>query len=200
MVLIAVRRKLGVLVALAVVAAGLTLVSATPASALGPGTFCMFNAPNDAFGLGHNAWAFREGPNNHWFFGATEFSDGSPNSTWQKDGTQKDMFDTFTGTLNLNGIPYFTAGDYTGWRCHATSSSAVGGALNQAHIEQNNGYDVVTNNSLTKAVAILSTYYGGDHLDNGIGIPPNCYFVNSLAAANWGPIHPLGKNIPLGSC
>jgi hypothetical protein len=185
------RQRLGgALVAAALVLAGLVATPA-PASALGTGTMCIFNAPGGATGLGHVGWALREGPSTHWFYGSTEHGDGKPSSTWQLDGSQDAMFTAFRDRLVVGGVFMHAAGYYARWRCHETPTSAVGGALTKAAQMKNNGYNGGTNNCLTKSVAILSVYYGGDNLQSGVGWAPNDYFLRHLPGRQWGPSHDL---------
>src|SRR5438270_12566616 len=63
-----IRKRLRILViaVLPLVAGlGVEVAASAPAFALGPGSACMFNAPNAAAGFGHVGWATRPGANSH---------------------------------------------------------------------------------------------------------------------------------------
>jgi hypothetical protein len=155
------------------------------------GTGCMFNAPSGALGFGHVGWAFKNPAVNKWYFGATEDTErkvyvppGGDAESWIAQGTQSTMLATFT-----DGGPYKQPGYYTQWRCRTISNAAFGAAISAAKAAKASGYNFLTNNCLTQAVAILNAY------GEGLGYPgyvqsPNNYFDN-LGKSGWGPKHQL---------
>lgn len=179
--------------AAAVTAAGLAgLVAApTPAHALGAGSVCMFNAPSGARGAGHVGWAFRNSDAVTWTYGATENPGGSPivwaggyTGSWSEQGTFQNMLDTFTagGPVNRH------SGFYTRFRCSDTPVSAIGAADSTVHQTATDGYDLLSDNCLTKALQIFESYDAGLRTQDGEDIPPNSYFTNVLSAEGWGQV------------
>jgi hypothetical protein len=176
------------------------LAHPTPALALGPGKVCMFNAPNGVtvgpFALGHVGWSYQIGGTTSFTYGATENGGGSlfvppggNTQSWSHTGSGTDSLNAFKNAGNFHSANY-----YTRFRCLSTSTSSVGAANRAVSAEASNGYFILTNNCLTKAIAIFAAY--GVTLPPGfvpgnppIPISPNYYFDNLLIG--FGPVHTL---------
>jgi hypothetical protein len=145
---------------------------AAPSYALGPGEVCMFDAPSGAEVLGanygHVGWGYLIGGSTTWVFGATE----SATYHWHTSGDWNTMLSIFSG--NRYG---HAAGYYTKYKCKTTSTSSVGAANTAVSTSESNGYDALTNNCLTKSVAIFNAYYGFNLYWGGYE-GPNYYFDN----------------------
>lgn len=169
--------------------ASMTMLGVGPAYALGSGEVCMFNAPNAAAGLGHVGWAFEVGSSGKWIFGATDddaagdpyVAPGSYNGAWVGSGG----FGAVSSAFRASTI------GYTRYRCHATPTSAVGGAEQQASAAKGWGYTLIGNNCLDHAYRILTTYRGDVMPSPALTIIPNDAFVGGLSSARWGPIAAL---------
>jgi len=175
-------RKIRALVVSAVLtaAAGLSFGLASPALALGAGEVCMFNAPSGAelgpLHEGHVGWGYLVGGTSTWVFGATE----NPSYHWHTSGSWSTMLADFHDADYDHKLGY-----YTKYKCQYTSTSAVGAANAAVADGESNGYFLLTNNCLTKAVSIFNAYYGFG-LGSGAFDSPNSYF-NDL---NWyGPYY-----------
>lgn len=181
-------RKLAALLLTALIATGFAAVL-VPGSAwaLGAGKYCLYVAPSGAYGQGHIGWEVQEPGKGYWA-GSTEADSGDPVDTWILfSSSETTIHSFFANALTANGKLQHGAGYYTEFRCHSTTTSAVGAAIAQARAST--GYNVVWDNCLTKSVSILTTYWGGDHLDSGILRQPNAYFFTYLPTVNWGPEH-----------
>ena len=165
----------------------------TAAPATGPGEACLFSAPHGAVpdgGLvGHIGWGFQNGTSDDWTFGATEgiapvpyVPPGGNTDSWQESGTFAAMLNAF-GT----GDHPFSKGEfyYLQYRCTKVTSSNPSAALAEVQAKDATGYNLVNDNCLTKAVAILQAY-------NVAGLPnvplfppgdlPDTYFSSELPA------------------
>jgi hypothetical protein len=152
-------------------AAGLCVSLASPAMALGAGEVCMFNAPTGAelgFGLnaGHVGWGYLIGGTSTWTFGATE----SPSYHWHTSGSWGTMLADFRNADYGHSAHY-----YTQYKCGYTPTSSVGAANTAVSNGEGSGYFALTNNCLTKSVAIFNAYYGFG-LYAGWSEAPNAYF------------------------
>lgn len=173
----------------ALAAAGIIVV-AQPGSAwaLGAGKYCLYLAPAGADNLGHVGWEVEEPGKGYWA-GSTETSSGDPSDTWIYFASSEDtIHGYFKWGLWANGKLQHSAGYYTEFRCHSTSASAVGAAIDKAR-ELASGYELFTNNCLTKSVAIFTTYWDGDHLAPAAYTTPKDYYYYDLPT--WGPEHLL---------
>jgi len=168
------RLVLNVLLAALGLLAGLAVPSVAQAATAGRA--CIFNAPSGAIIAGHVGWAFRNGSGDNWIFGATEGSDNT--TSWiETNGAWVHVLATFGQGLHSNkGIGY-----YTSYRCANVASSNPTLAYNQALTDARNGYDLRTNNCLTKSVDVLRAY-GVSTLPTpttlGISQFPNTYYGN----------------------
>lgn len=185
----------------AVLTAALALVGAGLDGTAGAATLgeaCMFNAPSGAITLGHVGWAFRVGTGNTWEYGATEggsltgISPGPPSTTqsWHATGTMAQMltaFGTGVGATYNHGSGY-----YLSYRCSMVNNSNPAAAAAQASQGETTGYNVLSNNCLTKAVAIFQDY-GVAPLPSGDSTSPNTYFQSDLPAY---PTYNPGFNVP----
>lgn len=164
------RRVLGMLGALTLATAGLLGLGSAPAQALGAGDTCMFNAPSGADigvgAMGHVGWSYLVGGTSTWVYGATE----SPTYHWHTSGNWNSMLSAFR-----NAGYGHSAGYYTQFKCTSTPTSAVGAANNAVANGEGSGYNGLTNNCLTKSVAIFNAYYGFG-LYGGAYEGPNWYF------------------------
>ena len=165
----------------------------TAEPATGPGEACLFSAPHGAVpdgGLvGHIGWGFQNGTGDDWTFGATEgiapvpyVPPGGNTDSWQESGTFAAMLNAF-GTGNHP----FSQGEfyYLQYRCTKVAASNPSAALAEVQAKDATGYNLVTDNCLTKAVAILQAY-------NIAGLPnvpllppgdlPDTYFASELPA------------------
>jgi hypothetical protein len=184
-------RRLCALLATAATSAGiLFFVAPASAWALGPGKSCMYLAPSGASGLGHVGWEVQEPGKGYWA-GSTEQGTGNPSDSWIVFATSETtIHNDFKYALSANGKVQHSSGYYLYYRCHSTTTSAVGAAIAEARSLET-GYNLLNNNCLTKSVAIFTTYWGGDNLQSGFLWGPNGYFYNYLPTVNWGPIHDL---------
>src|SRR5215469_3770594 len=128
--------------------------TAVPAYALGPGDVCLFNAPSGAdvglVAFGHVGWGYQIGGTSTWLFGATE----SPTYHWHSSGSETTMLADFANADYGHSANY-----YTQYKCQGTDSSAVRAASVAVSTGESNGYNGLTNNCLTKSVAIFNAYY-----------------------------------------
>jgi hypothetical protein len=158
-------KRLAAAGALALASATGALVLASPAHALGAGQVCMFNAPSGAQGAGHVGWGFLIGGSSTWTYGATE----QTNHSWHASGSWSAM---------LSAFKYNSSSKYLYYECSHSPNSSVGAANNQVTAGENSGYNLATDNCLTKAVAIYKAYdggtYGGMYWGGSEG--PNWYF------------------------
>ena len=151
----------------------LVLSGAHQVFALGPGKVCIFNAPSGAGGLGHVGWGYLVGETATWVFGSTESAYGH----WHEAGDFEEMLGTFRSATK-----YHSAEFYKYYKCASTPNSSVGATdIEVAQLEASK-YDVMTNNCLTNAVSIFSTY--DSTCANSLGWPdwqgPNFYFDDEL--------------------
>lgn len=144
-----------------------------PVFADGTGQACIFFAPSGAasgpFHLGHVGWGFRDGPSNHWFFGATENETGQlslngsqNNYAWIHDGNETLMYKEFRERLVIQHRVfteiYHPAGYYKQMRCKNTTTSAVNSAWQVATALLSQGYLVGNNDCETAAQQVLTAY------------------------------------------
>ena len=169
-------RSLLAAVVMVAAVAGITVVVAAPAQALGAGEVCMFNAPSGAdvggVNFGHVGWAFRVGGSSTWEFGATE----STTFNWRDSGSATDAQNTFRGLRGHSIAAHY----YTQWKCANSASSSVTAASNEVNTLYSQGYNIANNNCLTRTIAIFKAYDGGSFggLYNGDLEGPNNYFNN----------------------
>jgi len=186
-----IRRKstrwLSIVFMASLVAGGITVLAAPgTAFALGPGKVCMYLAPNALpLDIGHVGWEFQEPGRGYWY-GATEDS----STTWIKFATSENQVHA--------DFKNYSPGEYTEYRCHSTSVSAVGAAEKQANATATNGYNPPFNDCLSKAASIYAAYDSSlDFMWVATQDPsywePTVYFYDflSLPGVNWGPIHYL---------
>jgi hypothetical protein len=168
-----------------------------------PGRTCLFDAPNAARGAGNVGWAFRDGEENKWVFGATEdtrekasVGPGDPNASqsWQEAGTWKRVLEAFyAGEHFGKGIGY-----YRSYRCVTVGASHPAAAKGRAGVLLRSGYAGDRDNGLTKGVDILRGYGvaslspaspGGRGAS--VPAPPNAYYRSALDAAGFEKPLPL---------
>lgn len=181
------RRLAAVLAAAGLGAAGMIAAGPAPAYALGKGEVCMFLAPTGAHDLGHVGWGWLVGGSATWTFGSTEnlsgainVGGGSNTDSWSESGSFSTMTRTFANKLTIGGHYYHAAGYYTLYRCENTPVSSVGAANTQVHTEAVNGYSVLTNNCLDKAIAIYQAYDAALTFKSALLVGPTEYFVDDL--------------------
>lgn len=154
------------------------------------GNACLINAPSAVLGtlVGHEGWAFRNGSGDSWTMGATEGNGFSPvvgnrsvTHGWMKTGTWAQVLSTFG-----QGGPYQKPGYYLSIRCISVGNINQPLATNRANLMLDNGYEVGTNNCLTKAVDILWNY-GATSLPRSSLTRPNYYHETVLTSAGFGP-------------
>jgi hypothetical protein len=156
--------RLVVLFSSAIIAViGAETISSLPAFADGAGRVCVFFAPDGASGLGHIGWSFRDGAADHWYYGSTENISGqavtSANGAWLQDGTQRQMFETFTGQLDPVKSYHPNQQYYMQYSCKSTTNSSVGAAVQQAQQILHMGFNVFSEEDcLTHAQWVLKSY------------------------------------------
>ncbi|MEV5928954.1 Tat pathway signal protein [Streptomyces cellulosae] len=164
------------------------LSPATQAYAAPLGRVCLFQYKQGANGAGHVAWAIRDPKNSsHWIWGATdgfngarEILPGRPNGSWIQGGTWKQMRGEATGKKPIGLRAY----DY--YRCINTAGGNLAAAQKTYTQNVHNGYAVLTNNCLTKALSIFRSYspaLTSAYLPSGMYKAPNYYFTTSLNKA-----------------
>jgi hypothetical protein len=151
----------------------------------GSGQACLFSAPYGVIPtgglIGHTGWGYQDGTGSDWTFGATEgnLNPLGPDNSWMESGTFAEMLNAFgNGTHYSKGPGY-----YLQYRCTTVADSNPSAALATAQQEAANGYNLFTNNCLTKSVTILQAY-NVPNLPNVPLLPPgdlpNYYFDNEL--------------------
>ncbi|MCG5117310.1 Tat pathway signal protein [Streptomyces albidoflavus] len=178
------------------------VLSATAVPMVAPGTaeaatggrVCLFldkeGAPFAGRTYGHVAWAIRDPKNtNHWIWGATENAEGDSytapgkdNGSWIKGGTWDDP-----RTVNLRESikrdGRHRKGYYDAYRCINTAGGDLKAAQRTFNNMKNNGYQILHNNCLTKAISIFRKYspaLSSSHLPDGDSTPPRNYFKTTL--------------------
>ncbi len=139
-------------------------------------------------------WAFKSANTDEWTFGATEGYGLSPiqpagadTHTWSNVGTRWGMFSSLEDVyVNGSGVVYHPAGYYTRYRCKTVPNANETSARSTAAQTGKTGYNFVSNNCLTKAVAILNAY--GAKLPSGDWSLPNRYFES---LTGWDAIAPM---------
>ncbi|MEU9156042.1 hypothetical protein ACGFZQ_19825 [Streptomyces sp. NPDC048254] len=125
------------------------------------------------------AWAVRDtGNSSHWIWGATEGRNGaasipagSTNGSWIKGGTWTQL----RGSISQARYDYY--------RCINTAQGNLATAQTAYRRMKANGYAVLTNNCLTKSLAVFRGYspaLTGAYLPDGKYKAPNYYFTTSL--------------------
>ena len=187
-----IRLRTAALFVTTALAAGLVTVGvAGPASALGPGKVCMFDAPDAVapLGVGHVAWAYdvpgetASDGTELWVWGSYGASAWDSTRPWRGVGSGATMLAQFR---NPPG-----AAVYTQFRCKSTATSAVTKANNQVTGQYGQGYNLAWHNCLTVAVVIFNAYDGALGLPSGTWTDPDYYFYNILPNHKWGPVHSL---------
>ncbi|MFE2142164.1 Tat pathway signal protein [Streptomyces sp. NPDC059456] len=177
------RRLAGTAFSAAALLGALTpaLLPAAQAQAAPLGRACLFQDREGAGGAGHVAWAVRDPKDSgHWIWGATEgpangvyIPAGSPNGSWIKGGTWKQL----RGTIS--------PARYDNYRCINTAGGNLAAAQQTYGRMKANGYAVLTNNCLTKSLEIFRSYspaLTASSLPDG-RTTPNHYFEVSLNSA-----------------
>ncbi|MDN0199906.1 Tat pathway signal protein [Streptomyces sp. S.PNR 29] len=165
--------------AAALIGSATPALSPTPANAAPLGRVCLFQDKEGARGAGHVAWAIRDPKNSsHWIWGATENAEGDSytapgknNGSWIKGGSWTQL----RGSINLARYDYY--------RCINTASGKLTSAQQTYRQMKANGYAVLTNNCLTKSLAIFRSYspaLTSAYLPDGKFKAPNYYFTTSL--------------------
>ncbi|MFH8701997.1 Tat pathway signal protein [Streptomyces chartreusis] len=175
------KRGIGSALLAAAVLGGATpaLLPAAQADAAPLGRVCLFQDRQGAKGAGHVAWAIRDPKNSsHWIWGATENAEGDSytapgknNGSWIKGGTWTQL----RGSISLTTYDYY--------RCINTASGNLRAAQQMYGRMKSNGYAVLSNNCLTKSLAIFRSYspaLTSAYLPDGKYKSPNYYFTTSL--------------------
>ena len=122
----------------------------------------------------------------YWIFGSTEDSDrniavaaGTMESTesWFLNGTFSQAMATFKKPYVVHGRLYHPDLYYTSYRCSKTSKADLPAALTAANAVSTDGYNFLTNNCLTKALAVFVAYDPTLHLQPGDSAPPYDYYL-----------------------
>lgn len=151
----------------------------------------MFDAPRGTGEatqiVGHVGWAFQSGTGDSWVFGATEgvfpqptIDPGKPTNSWVDTGSWAKVLQAFgTGSHITKGTGYYRL-----YKCTNVATGNPTLAYNEAISGGRTGYNVFTDNCLTKAIAILRAY-GLTGLADGAVSPsvglnslPDTYFAN----------------------
>ncbi|GAA2607344.1 Tat pathway signal protein [Streptomyces lienomycini] len=175
------RRSVGSALLAAVLLGGATpaLLPSAEADAATLGRVCLFQDKERAGGAGHVAWAIRDPKKaSHWIWGSTEGPSngtyvpaGSSNGSWIKGGTWTQL----RGSIST--------GHYDNYRCINTAGGNLKAAQQMYGRMKTNGYAVLTNNCLTKSLAIFRSYspaLTSAYLPDGKSKAPNYYFTTSL--------------------
>ncbi|MER5960351.1 Tat pathway signal protein [Streptomyces sp. NPDC001893] len=180
------RVRSPLLVAALMGAATPVLLPATQADAAPRGRVCLFQNQQGANGAGHVAWALRDPHNSaHWLWGSTDSINSAPkidagrrNGSWIQGGTWKEMRGEARGKKKPIGLRTY---DY--YRCINTAGGNLAAAQKTYKHIRGNGYALLNNNCLTKALEIFRSYSSaltGAHLPSGQFKSPNYYFTTSL--------------------
>ncbi|MFF5173658.1 RICIN domain-containing protein [Micromonospora sp. NPDC000089] len=164
-------RALGIVLAALLAATGLTVLTAQPALALGPGEACVFLQPQGGQVLGRNAghigWGYLVGGTSTWVFGSTENPNGNTtidaglfNGAWSANGSYQQMMAAFTFQAHFPGTTKqpVPGHPYTTYRCRSTANSSVGAANTAVADTKSSGYAGVGNNCLDATYRVLSAY------------------------------------------
>ncbi|MFJ6918644.1 Tat pathway signal protein [Streptomyces sp. NPDC101133] len=165
------------------------LLPATQAYAAPLGRVCLFQDQQGAEGAGHVAWAIRDPKNSsHWIWGSTdgfngarEILPGRPNGSWIEGGKWKEMRGETTSKKTPIALRTY---DY--YRCINTAGGNLAAAQKAYTQNVHNGYQLLINNCLTKALSIFRSYspaLTSSHLPSGKYKAPNYYFTTSLNKA-----------------
>ncbi|MFJ1561297.1 Tat pathway signal protein [Streptomyces mirabilis] len=164
------------------------LLPASQAAAVPLGRVCLFQDQQGANGAGHVAWSIRDPKNSrHWIWGATEsinnatkIDAGRPNGSWIQGGTWTQMRGEARGKKPIDLHTY----DY--YRCINTAGGNLAAAQKTYEHIKGNGYALLNNNCLTKALEIFRSYspaLTSARLPSGQFKSPNYYFTTSLNKA-----------------
>ncbi|MEU2060987.1 Tat pathway signal protein [Streptomyces sp. NPDC013455] len=181
------RRAALTVLAAALIGSATPALLPTPANAAPLGRVCLFQDKEGARGAGHVAWAIRDPKNSsHWIWGATENAEGDSytapgknNGSWIKGGSWTQL----RGSVSLTRYDYY--------RCINTANGDLTTAQQTYRQMKANGYAVLTNNCLTKSLAIFRSYspaLTSAYLPDGKSKAPNYYFTTSLNnSRGWEP-------------
>ncbi|RZU29449.1 hypothetical protein EV284_5665 [Streptomyces sp. BK022] len=185
-----IKNALAVTATAAVLATGALATASTPADAASGGRACLFldkeGAKFAGRTYGHVAWAIRDPKNtNHWIWGTTENAEGDShtapgkdNGSWIQGGTWSEMRGETKSRKRKIELARYDA-----FRCVYTAGGDLKAAQRTFINMKNNGYQILSNNCLTKAIAIFRKYspaLSGSHLPGGGGTPPRNYFKTTL--------------------
>lgn len=177
------------------------------ASATGSGRVCIFFAPSGApisggssgGYFGHVGWAFRNGQQDDWIYGATNgtgavsIPPGGYNGAWIAESNWNTMIKLWAGNPSDPNSAYVPSGYYTQYRCLNTHASNVVWAQSEAYdVEYNFGYNIPIYDCLGDALQVLNAYDSsmGFLSDNSSIIPedrviPTDWFSNTLTSEGW---------------
>ncbi|MGW7102486.1 Tat pathway signal protein [Streptomyces sp. NPDC054838] len=178
------RTTLAVLAA-AALATALPVALPSQAEAAPAGRVCFFLDEQGAHGAGHVAWAVRDPKNaGRWVWGSTDNAEGDTatlpghdNGSWSQSGTWKQLRGETAGKKAIS------LRSYESYRCVNTAGGDLPAAQRTYRNMKDNGYQVLYNNCLTKAIAIFRKYspaLSGKHLPDGQKIAPKYYFYRVL--------------------
>jgi hypothetical protein len=151
--------------------------------------------------VGHIGYGYRNGTGNSWTYGATEagalrVTSHSPSAThsWHAAGTWAQMLSTFGAGTQPHGYAS-GPGYYIEYRCTMVTSSNAAAAAKQVTAGETSGYQIGSDDCLTKSVAILRAY-GVPSLPSATGwdvrhFIPDYYFTSLLPSY---PAHNPGFN------
>ncbi|NDZ73731.1 Tat pathway signal protein [Streptomyces sp. SID10362] len=178
------RRGTGAALLAAAMLGGATpvVLPAAEAEAAPLGRVCLFQDKERVRGAGHVAWSIRDPKNSsHWIWGSTEgrgndtyIPAGSANGSWIKGGTWTQLRSSIS------------TASYDYYRCINPASGNLKAAQQTYGRMKTNGYALLTNNCLTKSLAIFRSYspaLTNAYLPDGKSKAPNYYFTTSLNKA-----------------
>ncbi|TGN74430.1 Tat pathway signal protein [Streptomyces griseoluteus] len=188
--MIKIKSAFAVTAAAAMLAVGGLTAASAPAEAASGGRVCLFldkeGAKFAGRTYGHVAWAIRDPKNtNHWIWGATENAEGDSttlpgkdNGSWIQGGTWSEMRGETKSKKRTVELARYDA-----YRCINTAGGDLKAAQRTFNNMQKNGYQILHNNCLTKAIAIFRKYspaLSSSHLPDGDSTPPRNYFKTTL--------------------
>lgn len=162
-------------------------VAATPQTA--GGQACIIDRFRGAAGAGHVGWAVEIAPGKYMYgsvedpTGASGIARGKPNGGWYATGSWNDMLNAFRNPLLRVSNPAHAGERYDFIKCAAVARPNVPQAQADGRTMPGRGYDLIGNNCLDAAHAVVRDY-GAPGLPNPTtALTPNRYF--ETLPASW---------------
>jgi len=106
--------------------------------------------------------------------------------SWLLTGTFSQAMSIFKNPYVVQGRLYHPDPYYISYRCTKTSEADLPAALTAANAVSTDGYNFLTNNCLTKALAVFVAYDPTLHLQPGDSTPPYDYYLG--LGDQWGEV------------